>query len=212
MSEALKLPTLALAGIEAALNRCLLLDPSVAPRLAAVAGKVIAVELRGLNLVFYLAPGPGGIQLLSDFEGAPHATLRGTPLSMARLGLGGGQRGPLLAGDVEILGDLELGQTMEDVLREVNIDWEEQLSRIVGDVTAHQVGNFVRGVLSWGKQAADSLGQDVAEYLQEETRALPERREVEEFLALVDRLRADSDRLAARVQRLRNTLAARAQN
>ena len=88
----------------------------------------------------------------------------------------------------------------------IDIDWEEQLSRITGDAIAHKVGNLVRGAVKWGQQTIDTLGQDVAAYLHEERRILPARNEMEEFIAAVGKLRADIDRAQVRVNRL-NSLA-----
>ena len=81
-------------------------------------------------------------------------------------------------------------------------DWEEQLSHLVGDAAAHQVGNLVRDTLQWGAKSVDTLGRDLTEYLQEESRQLPQRDEVNKFLAAVDVLRNDVERLDARVKRL----------
>ncbi|HEV2213569.1 MAG TPA: sterol-binding protein, partial [Gammaproteobacteria bacterium] len=67
---------------------------------------------------------------------------------------------------------------------------------------AHQIGNAVRDFLGWGRDAANRLSKDLAEYLQYESRDLPPRHEVDDFLTGVDRLRDDAERLAARLQRL----------
>ena len=64
------------------------------------------------------------------------------------------------------------------------------------------MANFARGLLDWGRKAADSLSMNVAEYLQEEGRDLPARVEVEEFLEAVDHLRESADRFEARLARL----------
>ena len=88
------------------------------------------------------------------------------------------------------------------ILDGIDIDWEEHLSRVTGDVLAHQVGNVARGMLEWGRNTLDTVSRDVAEYLHEESRDLPTRGEVDEFLARIDTLRLDVDRLEARVQRL----------
>jgi len=69
-------------------------------------------------------------------------------------------------------------------------------------VAARQVANFARGILDWGRKAGGSLATNVAEYLQEEGRDLPTRTEVEEFLAGVDQLRDDAERLDARLARV----------
>lgn len=197
----MSLPSIVLAGLEITLNRYLSLDPETLARLADLTGKVVAVELRGLGVTLYMAPHGGGIQLLGDYRGTPHTTIRGTLLSLARAGHGE-DRGALFSGDVEIRGDITVGQRFEAILREMDIDWEEQLSRLVGDVAAHQVGNLARDTLAWGAKSVDTLSRDLSEYLQEESRQLPQRDEVDAFLAAVDSLRNDVERLAARVKRL----------
>lgn len=199
----MSLPPIVLAGLEIALNRCFGLDPETMPRLATLTGKVIAVELRGLGITLYMAPHNGGVQLLQDYEGTADAVLSGTPISLARVGFGE-ERGLLFAGEVEIRGDVTLGQRFEAILREIDIDWEEQIARIVGDVPAHQVGNMIRETVNWGVKSMDSLGRDVTEYLQEESRYLPQKDEVNKFLAAVDILRNDAERLEARIRRLQN--------
>ena len=197
----MSVPALVLAGLEITLNRYLSLDPETLSRLAGMTGKLIAVELRGVGITLYMAPHSGGIQLLREFDGSADAVISGTPLALARVGIGE-ERGLLFAGEVQISGDVTLGQRFESVLRELDIDWEEQLSHLVGDAAAHQVGNLVRDALQWGAKSVDTLGRDLTEYLQEESRQLPQRDEVNKFLAAVDVLRNDVERLDARVKRL----------
>lgn len=197
----MSVPALVLAGLEITLNRYLSLDPETLSRLAGMTGKLIAVELRGVGITLYMAPHSGGIQLLQEFDGSVDAVISGTPMALARVGIGE-ERGLLFAGEVEIRGDVTLGQRFESVLRELDIDWEEQLSHLVGDAAAHQVGNLVRDALQWGVKSVDTLGRDLTEYFQEESRQLPQRDEVNKFLAAVDVLRNDVERLDARVKRL----------
>lgn len=201
----MKLPGLFLAGLEIAINRYLAMDAAGLARLGELNGKVIAVELRGLDLTLTMAPHGGGIQLLKDYAGTPDTLISGTPLALARVGAGG-DRGALFSGEVEIRGDVPLGQRFEAVLREIDIDWEEQLSQVVGDVAAHQVGNLVRDTLAWGTKSADTLRRDLSEYLQEESRQVPHPAEVEAFVAAVDTLRDDTARLEARIKRLRDRI------
>ncbi|MCK4586952.1 MAG: hypothetical protein KAU29_06400, partial [Gammaproteobacteria bacterium] len=88
-------------------------------------------------------------------------------------------------------------------------DWEEHLSHVTGDIVAHKMGNLVRGIFSWSKNTTEILGQDAAEYLQEESRELPNRREVDGFLKNIDTLRSDVDRMEMRVSRLKDRLSER---
>jgi ubiquinone biosynthesis protein UbiJ len=203
------LPTAITAGIEVAINRVLQLDEDIQPRLRTLQGKVIAIEVRGLDVSLYLIPETNKLSVYGRFEGEPDTTLRGTPLALMRMGLVKHAGDVLFAGDVEISGDVELGQQFSEILEALDIDWEEHLSHFTGDLVAHKMGNVVRGALSWGQQTMDTLGQDVAEYLQEESEAVPNQDEIEGFMSQVDVLRTDVDRMEARVKRLEKNSAAR---
>ncbi len=182
-------------------NRLLRLDPDTLARLGGMQGRVIRLEFTDLQAALDLAPSAAGLRVSAAGVAPAQVTLRGTLGSFLRLGLN--TEGAVLPGTIEIGGDLELGRRFERALRGLDIDWEEELARLTGDVLAHRIGNLARGARVWLRQAAGSLGRDVAEYLQEEARFLPTRASVEDFLAQVDVLRADADRLEQRVRRLR---------
>jgi ubiquinone biosynthesis protein UbiJ len=197
-----KLPSLMLLPVETAFNQYLRLDPESYQHLTRLAGKVVAVNLRGMNAVFYLIFGSTGVSVQGDFDGKPDAILIGTPLALARVSTMQNSEDSFFAGEVEIKGDVELGQRFKKILDEIDIDWEEQLSKLTGDVIAHQVGNAVRETRAWGEKTLELLGRDIAEYLQEESRHLPNRIELDHFLSKVDKVRSDVDRLEARIKRL----------
>ena len=198
----MKLPGGAIAGLEAVINRYLRLDPDIGPRLAALSGRCIAIDLRGLDLTLFIFPDEHGIQLKDHIEGEADTVLRGTPLGMAHLGLGGNTEKTLFSGEVIIEGDVETGQAFKDILDGLDIDWEEQLSRLTGDIIAHQLGNSARLARRVFRHGLATLEEDLGEYLQEELRVLPSRIETENFSADVTRLSMDIDRLAARLKRL----------
>jgi len=198
----LKLPPAALSGLEFTLNQYLRLDPDTLDRLAPLTGKVIAIEITGFDAVLHLLPGSGGIQVRGDFPEAPDTILRGSALGLFRLGIAADGSDALFQHDVEISGDVGLGQEFKAILQGIDIDWEEELSHLVGDVAAHQAGNLARGVGAWGRQSLRTLELDIGEYLHEEARLLPQRDEIETFAAEVDGLRSDVDRAEQRVQRL----------
>ena len=200
------LPDAALAVLETAINYYIALDPEAAGRLALLEGYIIAFEFKGFGSRLYFIPGPEGFQLYGAYDADPDCLLRGTPLALTRLGMGGRKEDALFSGQVEIEGDAALAQRFGDFMAGLEIDWEEQLSRLTGDSVAHAVGTRLRAAGRWGQGSLDTLGQDLKEYLQEEGRLLPTRYEIDEFLAAVDRLRDDGERLAARVERLRQRL------
>lgn len=197
------LPQGALALLEVAINRALALDPETCARLDSLSGKVIALDLQGWEVTLFLLFGEGGLRLMGHYEGEPNTRLGGTPIGLLRLGQARAGEG-LFSGEVKISGDIELGQRVQRILSGLDIDWEEQLSRLTGDVLAHSISRGVRGLLAWGKDTVARLEESLVDTLQEERRDLPPRWEVDEFLAGVDALREGTDRLTARLQLLEN--------
>ena len=196
----------ALGGLERTLNRVLRMDPDAGRRLAPLAGKLIELHVRGLEVRFYLEPGVDKIRLLAASARAPDTAISGTPLGLLRNSLSRDPRKEMFAGDTEISGDLETGKSLKALLDGLDVDWEEQFSHLVGDVVAHQTGNVARGLGRWSSESLDSLERNLGDWLHEESRLLPPRPEVEQFLASVDTLRADADRLEQRVVRIMQVL------
>ena len=85
-------PAVIAAGLETVLNPVLRLDPDTQARLAALEGKVIAIEPEGLGLILYLLPGAHGVRVLDQYDGEPTVRIRGTPLALARQWRGRGNR------------------------------------------------------------------------------------------------------------------------
>jgi ubiquinone biosynthesis protein UbiJ len=103
---------------------------------------------------------------------------------------------------VHIEGDAEVAHGFSELLKLAKPDLEEELSRVVGDVAAHQLGNTVRSLLGFGRRVGDTFLQNAGEYLSEEGRDVPSKTEAEEFTRGVDTLRDDVERFAARLNAL----------
>jgi ubiquinone biosynthesis protein UbiJ len=196
----------ALDTFEQVLNRAIRLDPDALARLAPMHGRVIKFELLGVGRCIYLIPEPCGIQVYQQCEGEADCILRGTPLDLARMRTSRASADQLFSGSVQIIGDSALAQQFSEALFGLDIDWEEQLSHLTGDVLAHQIGNLGRGLFNWGERVRKTAGLNLKEYLQEELRLLPTREELDPLLADIDDLRDDVERLSARIERLQRHL------
>jgi ubiquinone biosynthesis protein UbiJ len=161
----------------------------------------VSLTVEGTPFAFFFTAEGGRVALSTRHDGDADASLSGTPIALLALA-GPRAEGALRGGGVRIEGDAEVAQKFRELLAQAQPDFEEELARVIGDVAARQVANFARGFLDWGRKAGSSLGTNVVEYLQEEGRDLPTRTETEDFLAEVDRLRDDAERLDARLARL----------
>lgn len=191
---------LAIEGLEQAINRILTLDPAACGRLAALHGRVIRIALRGTGIELNFVPGHDGrLQLLGSIEGETDCTLSGSPVDLIRASDQTEGAAQLFAGHVSIDGDTGIAQRFSEALAGIDIDWEEQLSRLTGDIAAHEIGRGVRVAQREGARIGRSARDSLSEYLTEEARLLPHALEVEDFLTDVDTLRDDVERLAARI-------------
>ncbi len=164
-------------------------------------GRVIAVRVRNTGLAMYVRVDAGELSLLGSYDAEPDAAITGSLLSLARLAGESGEAA-VRDGSLELTGDAEVARAFQRLLEYGRPDVEEELSGLVGDVAAHEIGEFARRLGRWGEQARDTMRQNLSEYLQEESRALPTRYEVEEFHERVEALRDDAARLDARLKRL----------
>ena len=198
----MQLPVTILALIESALNAYLRLDGEALDNCAALKGKIIALNLKGPALTLYFLPGTRDIQVLGEYAGEPDATIRGSVGGLMRLGASSDSASTLLETDVEILGDLRSAEAFSQILSEASIDWEDILSKWIGDAAAFQVGSAFRSLNGWLKESTESVRLNTSEYLSEESRVLPAEAEVREYMDEVDDLSMAVDRLTARLNAL----------
>jgi len=201
-----------LASIEAMLNRNIDAQSAASELVRRrLEGKSLQVDVEGLLRL--RADACAGRLLLGQVaessaaagDGAADAVISGSPSALLQLLNGGGRRTAASAAGVasaQVRGDAEVAAAFRDLLSLARPDLEEELSRWIGDLPARRIGLLVRETLAWSRRFARSFGQNLAEYLQEESRDLVSKPELDEFLRGVDELREASDRADARLKRL----------
>lgn len=161
-------------------------------------GRVFALRVTDTALALYLSADGDTLRVSGNYVEEPDVVLTGSLVSLARLAGPAGED-LIRDGTIRISGDIVLARQFHKLLRYGRPDLEEELSGVVGDVAAHRIGEIVRGFGRWSNEARSTMRQNLSEYLQEESRAVPARAEVEVFRNSVDELRDDVARLEARI-------------
>lgn len=192
---------LPLSVLERFTNRVLAMDPYSLGQMAELEGRIIAIHVKQPDTSLFIIPGTKGLTLSARHENEPDVMLEGPLAGFLKLltnkkGLGFSDAG------VRINGDIEIAQKFKNIADDIQLDWEEELSKTVGDVAAHQIGRAGRGVFDWLKQTKTTLERNASEYLQEEAQVLAKHDHVERFMHNIDILRDDVDRLEARILNL----------
>jgi ubiquinone biosynthesis protein UbiJ len=81
-------------------------------------------------------------------------------------------------------------------------DFEEDLSRIFGDIAAHRMVEGARELDRWGRDAALNVGRAFAEYATYERPLIASARTIEEFNRDVDEMRDAVERIEKRLELL----------
>ena len=193
-----------ISTLEAAINSYLSLDPEVAEKLSALEGKVIAIEISSINKKLYFFPHQEGMTISDYYEGEPDTTLKGSAIALIKMSLSKDVAPLMLKGEIEIEGNVRLGRSFKKILSEMDVDWEEYMARIIGDAPAHHLASLTKKIMNWGRQSSNDVVADVSEYLQEESRDVVSKPELEMFYENVDTLRNQLDRFQARLNAFKN--------
>ena len=161
----------------------------------------------GKTARFELFPAGFSLTVLDSGEVSPATadaiaavTLRLTPGLMLRLAV----RDETAWREVDAAGDTDFAATINRLARNLRWDFEEDLSRVFGDIAAHRMADTGRIFLRWGSQSAEGVARSFTEYWTEERPLIVPARELGEFNRDVDTLRDDVARLEKRVENLLN--------
>lgn len=203
-------PTLLLAGLERTLNALLARDPAAPSRLARLAGQRILLRLERPALALAIHFHPAGLDLLRPVDTAEEGFDAVVELDAETLGelLGGASVERLMfQGKLAVRGRTHLLEAARDLLLDLDLDWEAELARWLGDIPAHSLAEGLRSLSRWGLRTRQEFCADVGEYVFEEARLLPGRHQLEALRDHLTEMEIATDRLEARLARLRRRLA-----
>jgi ubiquinone biosynthesis protein UbiJ len=194
-----------IAALEGLLNRGIEPSAEAAVQAKRLEGTALRIDVSGVGSLRVSVTG-GRLSLIRALDTDPaDAVISGAPAALLALARGpDGARGS--APGAQVRGDAEIANGYRRLFLFARPDFEEELSRWAGDLPARRLSQFVRGLADWGRGLRDSARANMAEYLQEESRSLVNRTELDEFLLGVDSARESADRLAARLARLEQRL------
>lgn len=194
------LSTAALASAEKIINAALAYDPASRIALEQLTPQVLAIQITSPDIKVYLLPTLDGVNLRGHYEGEITTQVQGS--LPALISLVKSERLNLKDSGVQIFGSTSFLAELQKILKTLEIDWEEMLTRVFGDIIGHQGAEFIRGKMSWTKDRTANIQRLTSEFLTEELRVLPNKPELDFFNAQVDELKLGVDRVAARIDHI----------
>lgn len=188
--------------MEQAINSFISCDKELIESLSKYSGKCIKVELLNTNTILFIQIGTTDISISNNPYVEGDITIRGTPLRLFNYIIGMSQEDKIKSGMFEISGDVLLAQNIQSAIKEINIDWEEKLSFLIGDTMTHNTGRVAAISAKYFKNTREMIKNNLSEYLHYETGLLISREELDEFGCSIDRLRDDTARLQEKINRI----------
>jgi ubiquinone biosynthesis protein UbiJ len=190
--------------IEASINQYLGLDPAAGSNLQVLENSVLEVTLKEFQVPLYFQIIDKKINVRSSYEDEPDTRMTASIFTLFKMTLAKQNDEALLGADIEMSGDMDVGRQFRNIFKNIDIDWEEILSKYTGDIVAHKLGNGARLFSDWISNTNEILKKDVTEYLQEESKQLPSKEEVSDYIDAVDKVRLAVERVEARMRQLQS--------
>ncbi len=194
---------LQLKALEKLINQALTLDPSAQTELLLLAGKSIQIECTEPVLQVVITISSDGI-LLDPFEQQTvNSHLTGDLSAFTEL-LGAQDKvATLINGNLRLQGDSQLLMNVQKILQGIDLDWEFQLAKLIGDLPAHFIGKMSRDTLAWLRATQPVFMRHLQEFILEEAQLSPTKMEIEQFIDTVQNLVEKTERLEARMMRIK---------
>jgi ubiquinone biosynthesis protein UbiJ len=192
-----------LKPIELAINAALAQDPEIKAKLDQFEQRCIAIHIKDFNQIITMLVIEQQIQLSTDSEQSADLTITANALTLIKLG---NNPDNLFSAEIDIHGDVQFAKQLRDLLDGFDFDWEAQLAKLTGDTLAYPIAHGMRQFAAWAQNTHQSMQENIAEYLREEIRVLPDKSQIKDYMNDIDKLRADFDRIEARINRLQGSI------
>ena len=188
--------------IIATINRYLKCDPERAQDLQSIDTKIISIVLKEFNTSTIFKIDSNFLHEVNDDEINPDVEIIVSLKILPDYFLDVDQSQFIKNGDLEIIGDSHVASIFHNVIKSIEIDWEDLLSKYIGDIAANQIGTAVDKSQEFIKRLGDNLRLDVRDYIQDELQIAATEVEVETFIKQVDETAAKLDQLEKRMDQL----------
>src|ERR1700693_2291538 len=167
-----------LAAVEALLNRGVDASMQASALARRLGGTTLRLDIEGMASIRIsvvrgrLSLTGAGSSLDPEACEPADATISGSPAALLRFaGATGGRadmpraalRVPGRGAGATVSGDVEIANAYRDLIALARPDFEEELSRLVGDVAARRLSQFALKTVEWARRTRRTAGENIAE-------------------------------------------------
>jgi|5_EtaG_2_1085323.scaffolds.fasta_scaffold00030_34 ubiquinone biosynthesis protein UbiJ len=189
------LPLIPTLLVEKVANNLLHRDPESVERLQRLDGKRLRFHLKELPFEITVSVDTHGVQLSTSDESDVDCRIATEMGVLPELQDTANLTRLIKADLLDIDGDPMQAQQVVSLFKSLNVDWEAELAKTIGDVPAHWLGKLWRRSREQVKTQWQQQQRWVHGVLTEEKKLLPVRAEFDQFKTDLQQLRAQIERL-----------------
>ena len=157
---------LALA-LETAINQVLQLDLESPSRVYKLEGRLLQVDLEGLNITLYFTFKHGLVRVRLEADTTPDTVISGTPVALFSMAEPEDADWGLPDSKVQINGDASLARDLERIFSKLEPDWEGPLAGMLGDVAGHQLAQGIRQGVETARETASAASKIFSDFVKD---------------------------------------------
>jgi ubiquinone biosynthesis protein UbiJ len=204
------LPQVATATLELIINKALALNNNKSVSFAAVAQKTLTLELAELPFTLCFTVNTSAsktVVIVRSRTEFSDCTINTSFNTLNKLKANQSLTQLIKQDELDVTGGIKIAQQFANIAQSLEIDWQTELAKHLGDVPTHkllQFGNKItKSLVGKGKQ----LEADIGEYLVHEKRLVVTNSQINTFNQKTKDVASKVDTLSARIDKLVATIA-----
>jgi len=204
LSDSLLLPQVATATLELIINKALSLN-NKSLSFATVAQKTLTLELAELSFPLCFTVDNTSspvVNIVRSTTECSDCSIKTSVSTLKKLKANQSLTQLIKQDELDVSGDIKIAQQFANIAQSLEIDWQTELAKHLGDVPTHkllQFGNKItKSLLATGKQ----LEADISEYLVHEKRLVVTSSQINAFNQQTKDAASKVDSLSARIDKL----------
>lgn len=212
LSDSLLLPQVATATLELIINKALALNNNQTVSFATIAQKTLTLELAELSFSLCFTFTINSSASTAFINVRSHAELSDCTIhtsinTLKKLKANQSLTQLIKQDELDVTGDIKIAQQFANIAQSLEIDWQTELARHLGDVPTHKLLQFANKVTKSLVATGKQLEADIGEYLVHEKRLVVTSSQIKTFNQQTKDIATKVDTLSARIDKLISNVA-----
>jgi ubiquinone biosynthesis protein UbiJ len=210
IANELLLPQVATASLELIINKALKLNNNKAISFTSVAQKTLTLQLAELSfpLSFTVNLNSKAVTIIvtSLTEGSD-CTISTSLNTLTKLKAQQSLTQLIKQDELDVSGDVKIAQQFANIAQSLEIDWQSELAKHLGDVPTHKLIHFGNKITKTVANKSQQFKADIGEYIVHEKRLAVTSSQISAFNQQAKDIEKKVDNLSARIEKLMANIA-----